>query len=241
MSVGRELSLKYRVILVDQRNHGRSPHSPSHSYLDLAFDLLELIDELNLQRVTLIGHSMGGKAAILFTALNPQRVNSLVVVDILPTSYKVGVSGAHTQEKVHRNILSSLLLLNPDLAQSREEIDKSLSRYIPDVSVRQFLMKSLKRNERGSYSWVINIEALSQNLSELMDSVLPFPNFKQISIPTLFIKGDKSNYIHPSGEQELPNFFTSYDIAVVPNAGHWLHAENPKYFMRSLKSFLENT
>jgi pimeloyl-ACP methyl ester carboxylesterase len=164
-----------------------------------------------------------------------------VVVDILPTSYKVGDSEGHTQERVHRKILSSLLMLNPDLAQSREEIDTSLSSHIPDVAVRQFLMKSLKRNERGTYSWVLNIEALSKNIGVLMDSVLPFPNFKQISIPTLFIKGEKSNYIHPKGEEQLSTFFLSYHVDIVPNAGHWLHAENPKDFMRFLKVFLENT
>ncbi|PKP36462.1 MAG: hypothetical protein CVT98_07845 [Bacteroidetes bacterium HGW-Bacteroidetes-15] len=103
------------------------------------------------------------------------------------------------------------------------------------------MMKSLKRNVNGTYSWVINVEALSKNLTQLMDSIFPYPSFKQIDVPTLFIKGEKSNYIHSGGVHELPGFFSNYTIAEVPNAGHWLHAENPGSFMNILESFLNST
>lgn len=236
MSIGRELSKNYRVILVDQRNHGRSPHSSSHSYYDLAEDLLELFNHLNLQQSILIGHSMGGKTAMLFTALNPVMISKLVVADILPFSSASNMN--FDQLKMHRSILSSLLMLHPENATSREELDKALSISITDSAVRQFLMKSLKRNDRGTFSWVINVQSLSDNISELMDSVLPFDGFSKVDVPTLFIKGERSNYMHSKGMQDLKDFFTNYSVVEVANAGHWLHAENPSAFLNFLVSFL---
>jgi pimeloyl-ACP methyl ester carboxylesterase len=108
MSIGRELSSKYRVILVDQRNHGQSPHNNSHTYSDLALDLLELFDLLHLGEAIIVGHSMGGKVAMLFAAQYPDKVKALVVVDILPYSYREENGFGNTQEHEHRKILAAL-------------------------------------------------------------------------------------------------------------------------------------
>jgi esterase len=240
MSIGRELSNNYRVILVDQRNHGRSPHSTTHAYADLAQDLFELFNELSIPKATVIGHSMGGKVAMLFAKLYPQLLKALVVVDILPSSYRSGESLGFNQEKVHRSILTSLSQLKPEIAKSREEIDATLAKNIPDKMVRQFLLKSLKRNERGGFSWILNVEGLIQNIEALMDPVNIAEGDEQIDIPTQFIKGEKSDYINKQGEQLLEVIFSNYKVDSVPNAGHWLHAENPNGFMQVLNSFLKS-
>ena len=236
MTVARHLSSNFKVVVVDQRNHGRSPHSPDHTYKLMVDDLDELLNDLKVDKATIIGHSMGGKAAMLFTALYQSRVNSLVVADILPTGYSDEELG-FDQQKVHGKILSAMLMLNPEGYNSRDEIDKSLEKSIKDIAVRHFLLKNLKRNNLGTYSWILNVDALSRNLSGLMSEVLPFEGSSIIKTPTLFIKGQNSNYIHPQGEDELPKFFSNFDVVTVPSAGHWLHAENTEYFLRVLDEF----
>ncbi len=236
MTVGRHLSSNFKVILVDQRNHGRSPHSPNHTYKLMVQDLVELLDDLSIDKATIIGHSMGGKVAMLFASLNPQRLRSLVVVDILPTSYTDEDLG-FGQLKVHGNILSAMLMLNPESINSRDELDKTLAKSIKDIAVRQFLLKNFKRNDHGTFSWTLNVDALSKNLIALMSEVLPTEGSSIIKTPTLFIKGQNSNYIHPKGEDELPKYFANFHMVTVPNAGHWLHAENTEYFLRVLDEF----
>jgi esterase len=239
ISVGRLLSAKFRVILVDQRNHGRSPHSPDHTYLLLAQDLFELFEKLEVSNATIIGHSMGGKTAIQFAALFPSSVKSLVVVDILPTSYRSADSVSFNQENVHRSILTALSLLKPEQMKTREEIDNSLATSVSDKMVRQFLLKSIKRDENGVFRWILNIEGLTQNINALMDRVYFDEMPKGIEVPTLFIKGEYSDYVNMDGIMQMGEFFSNYRVEVVENAGHWLHAENPNDFMRVLNNFLK--
>lgn len=236
MTVARHLSSNFKVVVVDQRNHGRSPHSPDHTYKLMVDDLVELFNDLSVDKATIIGHSMGGKVAMLFTALFQSRVNSLVVADILPTSYTDEELG-FDQVKVHGKILSAMQMLNPESISSRDQLDEALSKSIKDFAVRQFLLKNFRRNEQGTFSWTINVDALSKNLNALLSEVLPFEGSSIIKTPTLFIKGQYSNYIHPKGEDELPKFFSNFDVVTVPSAGHWLHAENTEYFLRVLDEF----
>lgn len=236
MSIGRELSSSFKVFLVDQRNHGRSPHSTSHTYADLANDLHELLGDLGITKARLIGHSMGGKTAMLFAALYPEKVESLIIVDILP--FSSASNDNFNQLLVHRNILSSLLMLHPESVSSREELDKALSKSISDFAVRQFLLKSLKRNDQGTFSWIINVQSLSDSIIDLMGPVLPIDKFTKIEVPTLFVKGERSNYMYNSGVSSLKDYFSNYDLVEVPNAGHWLHSENQEAFLNYLRSFL---
>ncbi len=239
LSVGRKLSEQYRVILVDQRNHGRSPHSTSHTYNDMANDLLELFDDEGLDSAIIIGHSMGGKVAMQFASLHPDRVSGLVVVDILPTSYGALTEEAVGQENQHAQILSSLLMLRLDLATSRDELDESLSHHIADKRIRQFLLKSIKRADDGGFQWQLNVEALSQNLSSIMGPVLHEDKDEPIAIPTLFLKGKKSNYVYPEGEEQLKALFTNYQVKAIRNAGHWVHAENPQDLLSEIHQFVD--
>jgi esterase len=237
MSIGRELSNSFRVILVDQRNHGRSPHSPNHSYDDLAGDLLELLMSKDVVNPIIIGHSMGGKVAINFARTYPNMVKALIVLDILPFSYRSIEELLFTQEQQHAKIISSLLMLRLEDANSREELDESLSIQIPDKSVRQFLLKGIKRDKNGQFVWQLNLEALSNNLANMMDTVLPESFAESINVPTLFLKGENSNYISPKGEGMLKNFFSNYNAVSIPNAGHWLHAENPQAVLTEIMRF----
>ncbi|MFP4555900.1 MAG: alpha/beta fold hydrolase [Bacteroidales bacterium] len=236
MSIARVLSSNYKVILVDQRNHGRSPHSMSHSYKDMVDDLKELLEKLELQKVSLMGHSMGGKTATLLTAQYPERVNKLIVVDILPIAMDV-----NRLEQEHGKILSALLMLRPELASTRSELDATLAKHVKSKSVRQFLLKNIKRDKDGAFQWTLNVEAISYNLSHLMGSVFNTESEAAIDVPTLFIKGEMSDYIPNDSPKLLDGMFNNYKISIVPNAGHWLHAENPKFFLNLIEDFLQTT
>jgi pimeloyl-ACP methyl ester carboxylesterase len=240
MSVGRVLSQQYSVFLVDQRNHGRSPHSPSHTYKDLTDDLLELFDDEKVSEAIVVGHSMGGKVAMQFAANNPSRVKGLIVIDILPSSYRGLNQEGFGQENQHARILSSMLMLRLDLATSRDDLDSALSHQISHKPIRQFLLKSVKRNDEGKFVWQLNVEALSRNLDSLMGEVLPVGGSEPISVPTIFIKGALSNYVYPEGEEQLKRLFTNYSVKSIANAGHWVHAENPKDLLIAINNFIDN-
>lgn len=239
MSIGRELASSYRVMMIDQRNHGQSPHSPNHSYDDLASDLAEFFEQKRLNKAIVVGHSMGGKVAMQFASLHQQRVEALVVADILPWSYSNLANTNLGQEHQHAKILSALMMLQPEFVSTRDELDNSLVTSIPSRAVRQFLLKNIKRDKDGKFHWQLNVEALSNNLQLLMGAVLPAGSNISIEIPTLFLKGQMSNYVYPEGELMLADHFKNYSIVSIPNAGHWLHAENPKVFIAELSRFLK--
>lgn len=237
LTVGRILAEKYRVILVDLRNHGQSPSSPVHSYEAMSNDLLELFNQFNLSEAILIGHSMGGKVAMQFTYQNPTRVTSLVVADILPISYIDKQAKGYGQAEQHAKIISALLSLNLELASTRDELDRKLAQSIPIKAVRQFLLKNVKRNSLGHFEWQLNVPAISQNIELLMGPVLPVGGEFPIAINTLFLKGQNSNYIFSEGLKQLEKLFLNFEVKAIPNAGHWLHAENPDAVINEMVRF----
>lgn len=239
-SIGRELSKEYRVLLVDLRNHGRSPHNPSHTYQDMVSDLTELFNREGLEKPVIIGHSMGGKVAMHFASQNAVRVRGLVVADILPFSYSGVSDNLHVQEGQHAKILSSLLMLNTESASTREELDIALAHSIPSKAVRQFLLKNIKRNDSNRFQWQLNVAGLSQNLETILSAVLPIGGFERLSVPTLFLKGENSRYVYPEGEAQLASYFSDYSVVSIPNAGHWLHSENPKAFLEEVMAFMKS-
>ncbi len=239
MSIGRELSLKHRIILVDLRNHGRSPHSPSHSYPDLVSDILELFSELYLSNAILIGHSMGGKTTMLFTQQYPHLVKGQVIIDISPASYcsENPLHCDHLQE--HRRIINAMLSLDLQSYSSRQEIDEGLATQIENDRIRQFLLKNVTRSENGKFQWLLNLDAISKNLENLLAGVLPLGENSKISTPTLFIKGGNSSHIRMHDEMLIKNHFSNYQIQTIHNASHWVHAENPKEVVRYVEDFLK--
>ena len=241
LSVAGKLEASFRVILVDQRNHGRSPHSEEHTYEAMANDLLELMQHLGLQRAILMGHSMGGKAVMRFALQYPQMVERLIVVDIAPKSYN-SVSNYAQITADHQHIIQSLLQLDLSLFKDRHDISKALQPALPDKNLRSFLLKNLKRNHDGGYHWILNFEALKKNLEAIMNG---FSSSQLKAVPThaqpetIFIKGENSPYIQDEDSLEIHRFFPGAQIVTIPKAHHWVHAEQFDLFVKTVKYFLD--
>ncbi|TXD82278.1 alpha/beta fold hydrolase [Subsaximicrobium wynnwilliamsii] len=215
----------YEVHLVDQRNHGRSFHDADFSYEVMAEDLKTYIDAHKLKEALLLGHSMGGKTAMLFATLYPELVSKLMVADISPRYYPVH----------HDAILDGLSQLDFDSIKSRGEADKKLKRYVPDVGTRLFLLKNLYWIKKGTLALRMNLEVLKEHVSEVGEALPMHANFDK---PTLFLRGDKSEYVMPSDETIIKQHFPQAKIETIGNAGHWLHAENPDDFYDAVQDFL---
>ena len=224
-SLGNQFAKKYQVHLIDQRNHGRSFHADEFSYELLVDDLHNYILHHQLEKVNLIGHSMGGKTAMLFAVTYPELLNKLVVVDISPRNYK-----PH-----HNAILAGLNSIDFSLQNSRNLVDEKLSKYIPDFGVRQFLMKNIYWKEKGQLGYRFNLQSLTENNPEVGAPLTSFAVFEK---DTLFLKGEKSDYITENERPIIEAHFPNSKIIKITNAGHWLHAENPKDFYREVAEFL---
>jgi pimeloyl-ACP methyl ester carboxylesterase len=215
----------YQVHLIDQRNHGRSFHDETFNYEVLVEDLKKYCDYYQLSNVILLGHSMGGKTAMLFATTYPELVSKLIVADISPRFYPVH----------HDQILEGLTNLDFNSLKSRTEADKSLSHYVSDFGTRQFLLKNLYWVENGKLGLRMNLEALKKNVEEIGEAL---PISKTYSGDTLFLRGDKSEYIALNDAALIKMQFPNSTIETIENSGHWLHAENPTDFYNSVMRFL---
>jgi len=220
-SIAKHFSQQYQVISVDLRNHGRSPHSDTQTYPDMADDLLAVLDTLGLSQVHLLGHSLGGKVAMQFATQYPDRVNKLIVVDMAMRAYP----DRYTQLMDH--------MLAVDLSQmaSRNEVDNALKDAIPNLRVRQFLLTNLVKNE-AQLQWRINLPALKANYATLIAAIAV--HFEQ---PSLFIRGERSDYVQAIDIAELQRHFTQAEFVSLPT-DHWVHAEQPQLFIQALEAFL---
>jgi len=234
-TIAKQLSENYTVIVPDIRNHGRSPHSAVHSYEALASDCVDLLNELNISEVTLIGHSMGGKAAMTFALLFPEKVKKIIVVDIAPRAYQQ-LTEASSQVSEHMNILSGLLSIDLLTVESRAHADELLSSFVSDSRTRQFLLKNLIRKNDG-FEWALNVASLRKNLPLIMSTI---PAEGQFNKPALFIKGELSNYIKSSDNEVIKQFFPKAELITLFDAGHWIHAEQPEAFIAAVNAFLES-
>ena len=225
LSHAKTLSEEFTVHLLDQRNHGRSPHADEWNYPLMAEDLLAYMDSEGITTASLLGHSMGGKTALTFADAYPERLEKLIIADITPKPYK-----PH-----HAEIIEALLSVPQAEVSQRSEVDEILKQSIEEVSVRQFLLKGLGRNKEKGFAWKFNLEVISQNYEEVLKEIpLEDPNY----LPTLFIYGAKSNYLNEDDLETLPKLFPLAQFISVPEAGHWLHAENPSVFMKEVQDFL---
>ncbi len=215
----------YQVHLVDQRNHGRSFHSDDFDYELMADDLKAYCEEHNLNDIILLGHSMGGKTAMLFSTLYPELVKKLIVADISPRYYPVH----------HDTILEGLSSLDFSEIKSRGEADKALSNYIKDQDIRMFLLKNLYWVEKGQLGLRINLPVLKDNVAEVGEALPIHATFEK---DTLFLRGDRSEYIGEQDEAIIHRHFPNSKIVTISNAGHWLHAENPEDFYDAVINFL---
>ncbi len=238
-SMGRELSADYSVYLVDQRNHGNSPHSSDHNYSLLSDDLQEFMADQSLDSAIIMGHSMGGRAVLQFGLKHPDKVRKMIVVDISPMGNEFRQNAPEIM--VHNRIINALLQINTDLITSRDEADKLLQQSIALHSVRQFLLKNLKRNPEGKFRWAFNLKTLSEKLPDIITGIIRENETDPESIPQfplLFIKGALSGYIRPEDETSIRKYFPWADITVIPEAGHWVHAEQTAAFLKAVREFL---
>lgn len=215
----------YEVHLIDQRNHGRSFHADAFDYELLVEDLYNYITHHELENVYVLGHSMGGKTAMLFATEYPELVTKLIVADISPRMYP-----PH-----HHDILAALNSVDFTVQNSRKLVDEKLAELIPEPGVRQFLLKSVYRKDKTELAFRFNLKSLTENNNEVGEAL---PSFTMYEGETLFLRGVNSGYISTDEEPLIKAHFPKAIIKTVANAGHWLHAENPKGFYEALVSFL---
>lgn len=239
LSIARLLEDKFRIFMVDQRNHGQSPHCDEMDYALMAEDIKEFMQQQKLPKAIVMGHSMGGKTAMLFALKYPLLVDKLVVLDIAPKHYSKHTNFARITGD-HRAIVDALLSINPAEHSSRSSVNKALKKSVPNNMVRSFLLKNIGRNSDKKLGWKLNIQAISDNLDKIMDGVSEFdaagefPEEKAVVV----IRGTKSPYVQDADIQQVRKYFPSAQLADIPDAGHWLHAEQPELLVKTLTYFL---
>lgn len=220
-------SEKFRVITVDLRNHGQSPHDEQFDYKSMVDDLQEFFDDHSLQTATLIGHSMGGKAAMNFALAHPDEVGKLIIVDIAPRLYDLE----------HYVIADGLAAIPVAELTSRNEADTILNEYVSDSGTRQFLLKNLQRNPDGGFSWKMNLKVIREKLSNVGSDLIHEGTF---SNPVLFVRGNRSSYILDTDIPRIREFFPKAEIETM-ETGHWVQAEKPQEFAEVVSDWLSRT
>ena len=223
LTLSKKLSENFKVISVDARNHGQSPHHELFNYEIMAYDLKQLLDTLNLKKVHLMGHSMGGKTAMIFAKLFPQYIDRLIIVDIAPKFYPVH----------HTHIIQAMQAINIEKIIKISDADDLLKTHLPLKSLRDFLLKNIKRVSDG-YHWKINLPVIAANLNQIGIDTSDF-NF---DAPTLFIKGSDSDYIKEDDIEAIKTQFRIVKVVTIKNAGHWVQSEQPTAFLEVVNNFL---
>ena len=215
----------FQVHLIDQRNHGKSPHSDDFSYSLMARDIVKYCESHDLENIILLGHSMGGKTAMLTACENEELVEKLVIVDIAPKYY-----APH-----HGQILKGLTALDDAKLTSRGDAEDFLKDYIPETGVRLFLLKNLYWKTKEQLSLKLNLPALKNNINNIGEALTSHMVFDK---PSLFIRGSKSDYITSEDESLIREHFPEAAMETIEGAGHWVHAENMKAFYNSVSRFV---
>lgn len=223
-AIARQLSRKGQVVTVDMRNHGESFWHEDHTYFHMAEDLLDLIAHLG-RPVSLMGHSMGGKAAMVAAVLDPNSIDTLLVADIAPVGYK------HSQIS-NVDVMQSLDL---NSIASRRDANEIMSSQILDESVRAFLLQSLEFDQAGKARWTLNLDALRSN----MDDIIGFPELRgTYQKPAFFIRGELSDYVSEDEKPLILKMFPKGRVLTIKEAGHWLHADKPRVFIEMVDQIL---
>jgi esterase len=224
-TLGVRFGASFQTWTIDQRNHGKSPHSDDIDYNILAKDLLDFCEQHQIEQPTVLGHSMGGKAAMQFAVSYPDHILKLIVVDIAPKDYP---------EDGHDVIIEALRSLHVDQIKSRKDADDVLGLKIPEEGVRQFLLKNLTR-EGDHYILKMNFDSLSKNYDKLSANIETKGKFEK---DTLFIRGEKSRYILDSDISNILHIFPKAQFVTIPDVGHWVHAEAPDAFYETVFQFM---
>ena len=218
--IAKRLSEGRRVLTVDMRNHGESGWFDSHGYPELAADLAEVIAVQGGQ-ADVVGHSMGGKAAMALALLHPGRVHRLIVADIAPVAY------GHTQQ----HLIDAMRAVDLNAVETRRDADQQLARIVPEDGVRAFLLQSLDVKGRR---WRLNLDALERSMPEILGWPQVSATFEG---PALFLSGAQSDYVRPEARPAIKALFPEAKFAKIPGAGHWLHADKPREFEAAILAF----
>jgi esterase len=225
-NIARIMESQYQCIVVDMRNHGRSPHDVEMNFQVMADDIVELITDLDLGKASLLGHSMGGKVAMQLALTRPMVVDKLIVVDIAPKHYR-----PH-----HALVIKAIESIQIEHFTERQQAEDALAGYLGnDQSTIQFLMKNLSRLPEGGFEWKANMPVIIEAYNHLMEEVIPSTPFPG---PTLFVRGENSRYILDEDVLHIRDLFPNASLATIPGAGHWVHADAPKSFTQTVLGFL---
>lgn len=227
VSYARRIAMEgFEVFVVDQRNHGQSPQSDNFNYLALTDDLFDFIDEHEIDNPILIGHSLGGKVAMRFALENPHLVKKLIVVDITLKAYG--------PREHHQKIIDAMKAVDFSTVESRSDVENQLLESIPELRIRQFIMKNLHRKEKNNFEWRIYLTGLENNLDEMFDGIDTTTKFEK---PTLFIKGGASDYILLEDFDQIRYNFPNAEIITIEGASHWVHVEAMERFYQLTMGF----
>ena len=222
---GREFGEKLSCHLLDLRNHGKSFHTEEMSHDNMAEDILNYLNQYQIEKANLLGHSLGGKAVMQFAITYPERVKKIIVVDIAPKAYP-----PH-----HQKIMEALQSVDFEKMMSRKEVEEKLAESIKEKPVIQFLVKNLYWEQEDRLNWRFNLKVLAEKYSDFVGKAIRFGIFEG---ETLFIKGEKSHYILPQDEFLIQKQFPKYQLITIKNAGHWVQVENVKEFNEKVSDFL---
>lgn len=235
MRIAKDLSDFFTVHMPDQRNHGESFWSDKHNYSAMSEDLYLYLKSENIKSVDIIGHSMGGKVAMEFAVKYPQMINKMVIADISPRSHKALLDYDKTSN-FHLNLLSLMKSINLEEFSEYRELSKLLLPY--GETVKNVIIKNIAKVD-GKFSWKINVNSLLNNLPEIMEGLDPDDFIdNKVKVETLFLQAENSNYITSSDKKLIDFIFSDYSIQVIPDAGHWLHYDNPSGTLAAIKIFL---
>lgn len=226
-TVAKELSKEFMVFSIDLRNHGKSPHSEAWSVSLMAEDVIEFMHDNWIYEAFLLGHSMGGKVAMEVALAENDMVQKLVVVDIAPKAYEPG----------HERIFEALQAVPIESIESRSEAEEVIAKYIPELGIRQFLLKNITRNKNGQYQWKMNLASIAKHYDSIIKAT---PTENQYDSPTLFLRGGNSNYVLDEDIDLINTLFTDSRIETIQDAGHWVHADQKDILTSSVSNFLRS-
>lgn len=220
------LQAEREVYALDLRNHGRSPHAASMTFPLMARDIFEFMDAHELPSCVILGHSLGGKAAMQAALTQPERCSRLIVADIAPKRYPPR----------HDDIFEAVDTINRSMISSRQQADELIKGILPDQATRLFLLTNLRRDDNGKFGWRINMDAIRANYEII--SGPPAVTDGRYDKPALFIKGGRSPYIKNEDWPAIRSLFPGAELQTIEQSGHWVHTEQPEIFLNIVRDFL---
>ena len=225
-SLAKQFGVYFTVYVIDQRNHGKSPHFDEHTYKDMANDLKDFLDQQKIEKTYLLGHSMGGKTVMQFSIQDPQYVKKMVVADIAPKYY-----APHHHEEI-----KALESVDFSTLKDRKEVQNKLEETLSNAGVVQFFLKGLTWLEKEQLGWKFNLKVLVDQYDNIGQALEGFAYFTN---PTLFLRGENSTYVTEDDIDTIEEIFPMAQYRTIDGAGHWLHAENPQQFFEEVLNFLK--